>query len=112
MRHLLLYQPRCDQASQLLLPALDNVRLTHAGHAIDALNWLTASRLGIVAFDLVVVAALINEAQEFLFLSELCSVSLPAIFIQQRQEPVPLKIQKKVIVCRPENLIACIDNCV
>ncbi len=110
-KHILLYEPDHTQIPHLLfLLRLRDNHCTHARSAEEALNWLSANRLQVVTFDLVLIGSVSHQPQEMQFFEEICGLSLPVIFIQRDQEKMPESLQSVATACNPDHLLGCISD--
>ena len=111
-RTILLYEPRPERVAHLVfLFNLADIRCTQARTVEETLNWLTAMRLEIVNFDLIMIGSLLGvPAEEHLF-TELRQVSLPMIFLQSPGESCPEALEGRTMVCRPDDMLHCLEEC-
>lgn len=112
-KNLLIYEPRCEQMPHLIfLLHLADISCTHARTAAEAINWLTALRLQLSAFDLILICSFSQTEPEQQLLMALGDLSLPVVFMQRGETPLADLFEQKGIICHPEDLLTCINDCI
>ncbi len=109
---ILLYEPHNERVAHLVfLLNLADIRCTQARSVEETLNWLTAARLQIVSFDLMMIGSLVETDAERQLLETLSSSERPLVYLQAGDEPVPPAIREKAMVCRSDDLLHCLTAC-
>ncbi len=110
-KNILVYEPQAGNVPYLaFILNLGQVGCTHARSADEALNWLEASRLKIILFDLVLISSLSGEVSEEKLLSDLPGLGVPIVFLQ-REAKLPAQLTQIVVAtCSPENLTECLQQ--
>lgn len=112
-KNLLIYEPHCEQMPHLVfLLHLADISCTHARTAAEAINWLTAHRLQFSTFDLLLICSFSQTEQEQQLLLALGNLSLPVVFLQRKEAPQTHLLDRNGIICHPEDLLACINDCI
>lgn len=109
---ILLYEPHSERVAHLVfLLNLADIRCTQARSIEETLNWLTAARLQIIDFDLLLIGSLAGTEAEHQFLKDLSPLERPLVYLQATDEPVPDSLCEKTVVCRPDNMLSCLTAC-
>ena len=88
-KSILIYEPHSERMPHLVfLLQLAQFSATHARTAAEAINWLTAYRLQVISFDLVLISSACTTPDELQLAQELPQLSLPVVFLQRDEGPL------------------------
>ena len=108
---ILIYEPNCEQMRHLVFQLhLANISCTHARTAAEAINWLSAHRLQLSTFVLLLICSFSQTEPEQRLLMALDDLSLPVIFLQREDTPRAELLGQNGIICHPEDLLNCLDD--
>ena len=111
-KSILIYEPHCERMPHLVfLLQLAQFSATHARTAAEAINWLSAYRLQVISFDLVLISSACTNPDEQQLAAELPNLSLPVVFLQREDTPLADLPCRKGIICRPDNLLDRLNDC-
>ncbi|WP_224746999.1 chemotaxis protein CheW [Pelovirga terrestris] len=109
---ILIYEPHCEQMPRLVfLLHLADISCIHARTVDEAINWLSAHRLQLSTFDLFLICSFSRSTPEQQLLLVLGDVSLPVVFLQRGNSPLTDLFDQNGIICHPEDLLTCINDC-
>jgi hypothetical protein len=109
---ILIYEPHCEQVPHLVfLLHLADICGTHARTAEEAINWLSAHRLQVITFDLLLICSFSRTEHEHQLLMELPGLLLPVVFLQRDNVSPVTPLAHNGITCHPDDLLNCLRDC-
>ena len=113
MNNILLLEPNSEKIPHLVfLLRLADISCTVARSVEEAFNWLTANRLMVTRFDLVLLNSLQGVELEKKLLDEMTSsTEIPLVYVQREGAYLPQFKTKGIVVCHPDNLLSCLQEC-
>jgi len=112
MPHILLFEENQGRIPHLVfLMKLAEVDCTVARTAEELLNWLSADRLMIINFDLVLLNSLPRNGMDNLLLTELSKVAtVPVICVKRLNKPLSISMVHNVVTCHPDDILDCVNQ--
>lgn len=113
MRNILILEPDDEKVPQLVfLLNLSDIRCTVARTIEEALNWLNADQLMMTGFDLFLLNSLQIVELEKTLLAEISSaITVPVVYVQRENLPLPELLGDRIVTCHPNNLLSCLHEC-
>lgn len=113
MRNVLILEPDHEKVPQLVfLLNLADIRCTVASTIEEALNWINADQQMMTPFDLFLLNSLQAIELDKKILTEISrSITIPIVYIQRENEPLPQFLANHIVFCYPDNLLSCLHTC-
>ncbi len=113
MHDILLYEPNHERAIRLIfLLSLKDIHCTHVRSVEETLNCLSAQRLNIINFDLLLLGSSKDLLQAPELYAEVASMSaFPVVCIPCDNDNCACKLMPpSVVVCNPEGMLECVKE--
>ncbi len=113
MKHILLLEPNRDHVPHLIfLLKLADIQCTVARCVEEAVNWLSAAKMMVAHFDLVLWNSFPGIGPEKDLLTEIAdSTTIPVVYLQREGSYLPHIPSDGIIICHPDNLLSCLREC-
>ncbi len=113
MTHILMLEPNRENVPHLVfLLKLAGIRCTVARNLEEVVNWLSAHRLMVAHFDLVLLNSLSGLDPEKKLLDDITgSTTVPLVYVQRDGSYLPQISGEGIILCHPDNLLSCLREC-
>ncbi len=113
MKRILLLEPNRDHVPHLIfLLKLVDIQCTVARSVEEAINWLSAAKMMVVHFDLVLWSSFPGLGPEMKMLERIINSStVPVVYLQREGSYLPQIPGDGVIICNPANLLSCLRDC-
>ena len=112
MHNILLFETNQEKIQQLVfLLKLADIRCTVARTPEEVLNWVSACRMMVTSFDLVLLNSLQGSGLDNMLLTELCEVkTAPVVCVRRQDVPPSIFLIHPVVTCHPDNLLECLKE--
>jgi DNA-binding NtrC family response regulator len=112
MHNILLFEENQEKVPHLVfLLKLADINCTVARTAEEVINWLSADRLMVINFDLVVLNSLQGSGMDNMLLTELCEVvTVPVVCVKRQDVPPSIFLIHHVVTCHPDDLLDCVKQ--
>jgi len=112
MYNILLFESNQEKISHLVfLLKLADIHCTVARTAEEVLNWISACRMMVIKFDLVLISSLQGSGLENMLLTELChSATVPIVCVERQCLPLSKFLHQHIITCHSDDLLNCLKE--
>ncbi len=112
MHNILLFEENQEKIPHLVfLLKLADFNCTVARTAEEVINWLSADRLMVINFDLVLLNSLQGSGMDNMLLTELCdAVTVPVVCVKRPDVPPSIFLIHHVVTCHPDDLLDCVKQ--
>ncbi|MEA3544859.1 MAG: hypothetical protein U9R69_06515 [Thermodesulfobacteriota bacterium] len=113
MKNILLFEPDQKMVPHLIfLLKLANIQCSVARTMEETINLLSAERLNVIHFDLLLLSSLEGSEQEKKILTEqISSIAVPVVYTRRENDYLTESLSREVVSCHPDNLLHCLEEC-
>lgn len=112
MANILLFEKNQERIPHLVfLMKLAHLSCTVAKTVEEVLNWINASQMMVIRFDLLLLNSLEETGLNSMLLTELCNtVSVPIVCVMREESSLSIFSTHRVVTCHPEELLDCVER--
>ena len=113
MNHILLLEPNREHVPHLVfLLKSSDIQCTVASSFDEVINWLSAARMMVAHFDLVLLNSLQGSGPEKKLVNRMVgSTTVPVVYVQREGSSLPHIPGDGITICHPDNLLNCLREC-
>lgn len=112
MANILLFEKNQERIPHLVfLLKLAHLNCTVAKTVEEVLNWINASQMMVIRFDLLLLNSLEETGLNNMLLTELCNTaSVPIVCVTREESSHSIFSTHRVVTCHPEELLDCVKR--
>lgn len=111
MINIMLVEPNRDNLMHLsLILKVADIHFSSARTLDELMNWINASRLGLVSFDLLLFHNLPHTYKQQTLDSILEILTIPIVFVDRGRGGLDCSANQSLVICKPDEILSCIRN--